>query len=512
MKKIISLITFILCIAMVLSSCSFSDMSFKKFYKDLEYKAPNQLTKSNQISAIDGFEFERAYDNLLLFTTKDGESYKVYNAKTDAVVLTQDTENAQVEFFSVFDTPFIKVTKRTTTDDVTTTYVHLYSSNGALVADAKNPADARVTTKLDFFKFNGAVYRVNKDASATACSSYYLSDLPDIAWKTENYYYTSDDNNVSVYDKDLNCVFYWEFPSSNITDRGIFLLEEGILLAQGVERLPDDANKYDYAASGTKYNVVSFILNVEKDKVKEVDLDYRVTSVLSMDRIYQFQETEANALPKSVTNYANVKFINDHRLDSRAKEVVIEKNGDTIELAPEFESLPSIATKDRWIYTRDNGEMYLINEKGDIIGNITGVGSDDRNENFIRMGEKILDYDLNVVYDAKTNGKRIVGMLQTSVILADESPDSEGKTHYYLYKADKTISKIEDYATYEYMYYLTYDSENETGAIYAENGKLLLTLNFADAELIYEDYTPGSEMMILAVEDNEGNIHYHKIS
>ena len=511
MKKIISLTALILCVAMVLASCSFSDMSFKKFYKDLEYKAPNQLTKSNQITAIDGLEFERAYEHLLLFTTKDGETYKIYNAKTDAIVLTMDTENMRTDFFTAFETPFIKVTETKTTDDTTTTYVRLYTAKGALITEAKNPTDTSINTNLDFFKFNGVFYRVNKDGSATACS-YYLENLPGITQKTENYYYAVASNQVSVYDNDLNCVFYWEFPSANITNQGIYLLEEGILLAQGVERLPDDASKYDYASSGTKYNVVSFILNVEKDKATEEDLDYRVSYVLSMDRIYNYQETETNSLPKSVINYATVKFINEHRLDSRETEVVIKKNGETIKLAPEFESLPDIAVKDRWIYTRYNGEQYLINEKGDIIGNITGVGYSDRNENFICMGEKILDYDLNVVYDAKTNGKRIINVLQTSIILADESPDSEGKTNYYLYKADKTLSKIDNYEDSEYLYYVTFDSENETGSIYAENGKLLLTLDIGNSGLIYEDDTPGSEMMIVGIEDDEGNIHYHKIS
>ena len=512
MKKVISLTALILCVAMVLASCSFSDMSFKKFYKDLEYKAPNQFTESNQIATIDGLKYqERSSQHLLLFTTKDAENYKIYNAKTDDIVLTLKTENTRVDFFTVFETPFIKATETKTTDDTTTTYVRLYTAKGALITEAKNPTNTSITTTSDFFKFNGSFYRVNKDGSATACS-YYLASLPEITWKTENYYYAHTSNHVSVYDRDLNCIFYWEFPSANITGMGIYLLEEGILLAQGVEILPDDANKYDYASSGTKYNIVSFILNAEKDKEAEVDLDYRVNYAYSMDCIYNYQETEANSLPKSVTNYSSVKFINDHRLDSRATEVVIKKNGDTITLAPEFDSLPDIAAKDRWIYTRDNGEQYLINEKGDIIGNITGVSSSDRNENFIKIGEKILDYNLNLVYDAKTNGKKIIRVLQTSIILADESPDSQGNTNYYLFKADNTFSKIDDYDQAGYMYYLTFDSESETGAIYAENGKLLLALSTEDAEFIYENDTSGSEMMIVCIVDNTGAIHYYKIS
>ena len=510
MKKIISLTALILCMAMLLASCSFSGMSFKKFYKDAEYQAPKQFSTSKQIATIDGLTFEEASGDLLLFTTNDGKGYRIYNAKTDAIILTFSTENAYTEFFTVFDTTFVKVTETKITD-TTTTYVRIYNTKGELVADSKDPTDESITTMLDFFKFNGTIYRVNENGSASVYSSYYLPNFPAIAEKTENYYYTSGTNEVSVYDNDLNFVFYWEFPSENITNRGIFLLEDGVLLAQGTERLPNDAKKYDYASSGTKYNIVSYILNVEKDKVKEVNLDYKVTSTFNMDSIDSYNEDEeSSSIP--VDNYALVKFINDHRLDSRDTPVTIKNSGDTVEIAPEFDSLPTMVTENRWIYTKHNGEQYLIDENGDVIGNITGTTAADRNDKFIRIGQKLYDYDLELVYDAKEHGQRIVSLLQTSVILVDESPDFSGNINYYLYKADKTSFKIENYDNHEKLYYITYDEETQAASIYAENGNLILAINCDDINSIYEENTTGSEMMILCITDSEGRMHYYKIA
>jgi hypothetical protein len=338
----------------------------------------------------------------------------------------------------------------------------------------------------------------------------YLPELVNI--KTENYYYATDgETEVSVYDQDLNCVFYWEVPFDEYDDSEIFLLSDGVLLAQVWELLPEDTEKYDVVIDGEKFNLTHYILNAEKDKVKEVDLDFMVDEVDLMDADYGYgYDDEESTYPEKMINWAEIYYINDQKIDSLDTEVTIKENGDVIELAPEFDNVPYARTENRWVEYRDNGEEYLIDEEGEVIGNITGESN--YNEKFISTGTKLLNYDLEVVYDVKANAKKIVTMFETSVLLKDETPDSEGKTNYYLYKADGTITKIENYYDYEsyYGFYVTYDSATSLFTFYSETGTVLTTVKGWSYSAVYFDYTEN--IVIVRVTDTENKTHYYKFS
>jgi hypothetical protein len=527
MKKIIALVSLILCMSLAFSSCSLftQKMSFEKIYKDYEYEAPKSISAATSIPALDGCTYVTPSlsldvtinylggDYLLTFTDREGD-YKIYNAKTDSVVLTLDSENTSVSCFNVFGVPFIKATKTKTDDNyVTTTTVSIYNAGGMLVAEAKTSDSysiPTVTKAVDFFKFDGAVYKVSEDGTATAVSNpfAYLPSLD--GFKTENYYYDNNSSTVSVYDQDLNCVFYWEVPFDEYDDSEIFLLSDGVLLAQIWEVLPEDAEKYDFISDGEKINLIHYILNAEKDKVKEVDLDFMVNGVYYLDAVYSYayDSDEESILPEKMINYSSIYYIDDHKIDSDETEVTIKENGDVIELAPEFDNAPmTLMTENRWLLINDNEEKYLLDEEGEIVGNITGY--EGYNQKFISTGTKLVDYDLEVVYDAKANGKKIVTMFETSVLLCDETPDSEGKTNYYLYQDGGIITKIENYYDRGSSFYVTYDDSNLIFTFYSETGAVLTTTKGLSYSSIYFDYFDN--YAIVKVTDTDGN-HYYKFS
>ena len=526
MKRILALVSLILCMTLVLASCSLTAMNFKKLYKDYEYEAPTSYTTASQIADLsDTTEYEEAYDGdistyIRAFLTSDLKTLKFYNTRTGAVVLTTELANTTAKIFDVLDIPFIKVTEIKTENEITTTYVRIYDQGGMLIADAKRNGAASVShdVQADFFKFDGVLYKVNEDGTTTKLADNYFAYLPKLDGRTENFYYKVDYPeggvpNVSVYDLDLNCVFYWEVSFKDYDDVDIHLVGDGAFIAQVTEKLPEDAKDYDYVDGGVKYKLTSYTLNAEKGKVKETKLDFVIDKVEVKDySYYSYACNYESEYSEKVTNRTKIRYINDKKKDARDTDVILKPNGDVIEITPEFENIPSAWAENRWVETRDNGGRYLIDENGDIIGNVTGANG--VNAAFIRAGEKLLDFDLELVYDAKANGKKIHTMLLTSVILVDETPDSSGNTSYYLYKADGTLTKIENYDTSSYRYYRTKDSTTSTYTYYSETGAVLLTVTGSHPSTVTTLYDENANNVgvIISIVDSEGKTQYYKIS
>ena len=526
MKRILALVSLILCMTLVLASCSLTAMNFKKLYKDYEYEAPTSYTTASQIADLsDTTEYTAAYDGYIsthirAFLTSDEKTVKFYNTRTGAVVLTTELANTTAKIFDVLDIPFIKVTEIKTENEITTTYVRIYDQGGMLIADAKTNGASSIShnVQADFFKFDGVLYKVNEDGTTTKLADNYFAYLPELDGRTENFYFYVDypedgEPNLSVYDLDLNCVFYWEVPFEDYDDVNIYLVGDGAFIAQVTEELPEDAKDYDYVDGGVKYKLTSYILDAEKGKAKETKLDFEIDYVDIMDYSYDsYAYNYESEYSEKLTNWAEVYYINDKKLDARGTDVMLKPNGDVIEITPEFENVPEAWAENRWVEWRDNGERYLIDEKGDIIGNVTGANG--ANAAFIRAGEKLLDFDLELVYDAKANGKKIHTMLQTSVILVDETPDSSGKTSYDLYKADGTLTKIENYDNSYYRYYRTKDSTTSTYTYYSETGAVLLTVTGSHPSTVTTLYDENANNVgiIISIIDSEGKTQYYKIS
>jgi hypothetical protein len=126
-------------------------------------------------------------------------------------------------------------------------------------------------------------------------------------------------------------------------------------------------------------------------------------------------------------------------------------------------SITAVA-KDRYKMTYKNGDVYLVNGNGDIIGKYNG-SSDQSNKSFLLKDGRLYDYSLKCVLDLKAEDKSVYAMLGHSVIIRDDEGD------FYLFTSGKQTQSINGRVTdYKEGFYITYDSENGTYRVYDENG------------------------------------------
>ena len=196
-------------------------------------------------------------------------------------------------------------------------------------------------------------------------------------------------------------------------------------------------------------------------------------------------------------------------MDSDYTMVTIRDNGKTFEIAPDYDSIPLPIAKGRYVYNRDNGEEYIINSKGKIIANLSGQNYDN-NEKFIEIDDRLYDMDLELVYDAKANDKKVHAMLPTSVILKDAEPDADGNTKYYLYTKDGNTVEITDYAGCVDQYYITKNSSTGTLSFYNNSGALIVSVKGSYWVSVYA--SKDVDVNLICVTDLDGKTHYYKFT
>ena len=512
MKRIVALVSLLLCVALAFGSCSLLNMSFRRFYSKTEFESAHEFTNASKVSELDTLVYEDSARHLIAFTTNDAETLKLYNVETGSVVLTLDREEIHTyDLFSVFGIPFAFVVVKSTTDDETTYSSRLYDATGTKIAEAEDtdePAEAPEVA-CDFFKFDDLLYRVTEEGTVEQVSDDPLkSYLPDVDTKSKKFYYAISDDDVSVYNKDLELVYYWEVPFM-AEDSEIALISDGVLYAQVFELLPEDTEDYDVLLDGEKVNVVGYVINANRKSAKEVDVDFIVDDMDECyDEIYTYAY-EVDTPPARVTNLAYVYFFEDHRIDSKETLVTIQDNGKTFEIAPKYDDLPVMVAEDRFKDYRDNGEVYLINGRGKVIGNLTNLQAQ-FNEKFVAIDDKLYDADLELVYDAKSNDKVVYAMLSTAVILKDAEADGNGKTKYYLYTADGNTSEIENWYGSANQFYVTKNSNTGELSFYNNAGDLIVTAKGSSWSTTYT--SRDGDVKLICVTDSEGKTHYYKFT
>lgn len=520
MKRMTALVAMLLCVVLAFGSCSITigNMSFEKLYKNYKYEDETTvLTQKSELKDIDELIYQ---DNstleLIAFKNSDGEKIKIYNAKMGSVVLTLTSKYVETyRMTEVYGVPFlIAVEKDENKEDVY--YTSIYDSHGNKVAKKNGIVDVSdianiISYKCDLFKFDNALYRVNEDGTiATVTSNPFATSIEHINTKTASYYYDINTADVSVYDQDLNCIYYWEVPFNNVASSKIFVLSDGVLVAQASSRLPDDAKKYDYVLNNSKYGITSYVLDVEKGKDKEVNLNFRISSVAYLGECLPYGNDANNYYPEKVENVALIAYIKDHDVASDTTAVTLNINNGSVsfELAPEFENVPVPYAEGKWIYTRDNGEEYIIDAKGEIVSKYSDDMDWSKNSNFIVINDKIYDLGLELVYDAANNDKVVSRVLNHTVILKDAKPDDLGKYEYYICSADGSVKKIDNYSSSRDQFYTTYNKDTKEYTFYNENGAELLKVKGSWSVV----YTSNNEdVVIIRVYDSSNKYHYYKL-
>lgn len=420
-RNIAMLLVCILALSAVLTSCGGGKgesnyLGFEGIYNSSyvpEKEEEVVYGKAEYAFALEGMTVEESFGSLLTFVkyeAVEGEAkYAVLNTKTGNVVVTlykesaEDTTESYVEILNANGgVEFIKVVTRDYSGDNGYEYtIDIYTALGEKITTKTSNASSYVElTYLTeaLYVINGKVYEVTDDV-ATYKFDMGLASIPSNLISTETHHYRIRSDEIIVYDLSYNLVAYYAAPSD--VDMNVNVLADGNLLIQGLKVLPDDAAEYDIFVEGAKYEFTSMIFDIEDKETKTIELDFYVESILN-------KVTEADTFANyfvsdSLENVAAIYKIVDKSVNENDYKIVSLDNDVSIlgVLGQEIEAQEGVVEplgNDRFIATDKSGKEYLLNGKGEIIGEVSNA-SFNRNLGLFVYNGKYYDLDLKLVFD-----------------------------------------------------------------------------------------------------------------
>ena len=574
-KRLIVLVALMLCVVTVLASCA-SSMKLKKVVGDGTYNDEDPAFTTAAKLDVKG-EITRSEGDLVVFEGENDDGFNVitvYNVATGAVVYTA-TDSGEVKTAESYT--LVRNMAQPTERWGTTLLTVVTMRNIATYADGEFDYDQQMDVKMmtatgveilsmtdvkeaqmmngwaaeDLFCVDNKVYRIADDGSVAFAfdwndfrelpeeyDSYEDEYVPAIE-KIGDFYVNESYNGINIYDSELNLVVTFNAPSyatrvgeppyaldydDDYNFNFNYLSNGNVLIQYAVEQdwMTDD---YDYIEYGSKYNLYSFLVNAEKGKVKELDLDYVV-----FDTWYDEPGDDDWFYNEKVENFAWITYLEDERLDmseTAAKAVSLGNNGkiDGVidELIPNMAPMvPELVANNRWIVYNLAGQEFLLNEKGDVIGEVSNLDWSGLTPDFLVMNGKIYDWDLNVKADLveqKMEGECLV--LDHGVLFATEDDEvkiyANGEVKTLIDKAtaeegDREI-RILDYCTSMFVIVDTATEDTVKVEVYNSVGTKLdiaiVNVEF-DSDCI-ECYADSNNALLVSGIDEEGKRVYYRV-
>lgn len=454
-KRIVSLIALLLCAVFVLGSCgaNVKTADFNDVFDAEAFELEASLKTKTDIAELNDATLNGTAGDFALFKLKDettGEAiYKVYNIETGAFVLTL-TDSATLKYdvavLETWDESCVIVVAATENTGVEKITAKLYDATGAEIAAAEVTEEEEkdlFAMVADLVLFDDVYYRT-KDGALTKFldKSPLAKELPEFDTWTDKYYYSFAGDKVEVYAADtlkLATVCY----AASKCDRApeYFVLESGDILMQEYTRLPDDAKNYDVLEAEKKFSLETFIFDVEDGEKNKIDFEFKVTDVIRSN-------DPMNDLEVEMAEFENIftvqPFIDKYEeTNELATMLLLVDNKGGVDgsisgyLPVTNTEFPVQIAADRYLLTDVCGNCYLLDAKGEIIGE---ANADDYNSKYLIAGGKIFDLSLAEVYDLDANEYVVEGVLVDTILLS--KTNDEGKTEYAIFNNGSVTTLI----------------------------------------------------------------------
>jgi len=470
------------------------------------------LKAATKIDEIKDMSYDGSYNNLAIFrdyTAEEGETkYAVINVDTAKVVYslkqevttgdnaTKITKSANVRSIGYYDGyALIVETAADATDEYSVSYTTtVYSALGTSIASKTSKQSGNSVYGLgnDMFMFDGKVYTVKDDVATFKCDLGF-GGVPEYDYATDKYYYVEENyNSISVYDTSFKYLTSYKAPN-DADEVQIFVLADGNIGVQLIYELPEDATEYDFVydkyvedeyythGSGETYykdtvvqdvkcDLVTLVYNVETKTTTEYDANYIVVYVANGVNSEEFSE---RIVSEKVVNFAEVYEIADKKVSDDESYVSFANNFKLIGyLAKEVadqDGLAELVANNRFVVSDKAGNEYLLNEKGEVLADISGVRM--QGELIMTQNGKLYDLSLNLKLDSANIDYQILRSQNDYAIFYDTYKEGEEvKYDYYLLdsatytfkKLTLTSAEAATINTYEdYYTYTTVVTENE---------------------------------------------------
>ncbi|MBE6566395.1 MAG: hypothetical protein E7659_04740 [Ruminococcaceae bacterium] len=559
-RKLLALAAMMICVAMMLSSCALftSDMKFKKVVqKDFEPETnptPTGVTKLDIKGELQD-DYHYYSDDLIIFIdTNESDGLKtttVYNVATNETIWTgADSEsksggkNVEITYSVELESMHIGeetvelayITKETATvgdGDVDLEYdiTVITEAKDEIVTleDVDEDEIDNSWQKADLLCIGDKVYRISEDGKASFAFDWNdLREVPNSLEKAGDYYVYYEDREVYIYDANLNMTAAYsaplyspEFGSDGMDEFSIdgwcnmSLLSNGNVLVQYVVRQDDYAKKYTFLLEGQKYNLYSVLVQAKNGKTKDLSLDYLIQITAPGYIVSDL------GLSEKIENLGIGFAIEDQRInmdENAVKMLSINNKGKVVGVVQDpvpnaylGEGFEAVA-KNRWeVYTVD-GRSFLLNEKGDVIGEISG--STGQNNSVLLAGKKVYDWSLNLKVDLADEDAERIEIMQNSVVFHTDKDEvklfvkGEMKTLISQNQADSgkyAFAKLSDG-----VYMITDKSGTDPQyKIYNEEGTLLSTItDKVYAPMVTVVASNGALLLVAENTDGSGVVYY----
>ena len=520
-SKLLVLTSLILAMLMLFSACGKSENLLGKILvDDTAYTdSTPAYTVGEKISDLSGATVDSSLGELILLKKDVADEagktkYMVYNLDKNSIVWSE-TQTAKLGLSVTLDTLYIEdetvsyFTVQATTLDPEDSAVKPSTTTTLYTASAEQLATVEAAVSVeeigDLLYFDGKCYRASKDGSIAYAFDYStLAKIPDVE-KYNGIYYEVEDEYVVTYNDKLEFLAKYRLPV-HIEDDGevtcMVPLENGNIFLQYIYKADPYADEYTFITEGTKYILVTQLVNVKKGTAKEIDCEYVFEGAYNL--ILSAENAKKEGIDtKQMPVYGSAYLIEDQRLsvvccvtvDNKGKITEIGTvNGDPI-------SYFTLFTDNRWIVHTD-GYRYLVDEDGKVIGDVTEASRFGR---FFYKDGKIYDATLSVIYDYRTNKQTVKRTVGDSLLMAD----TNGRILLYTGSGDPTVlidkdsekTYVEGYGRYVVV------KDGEKLEIYNELGVLLGTVNDVNGSVSAVTSTDGAVLLQMTTPAGE-NVFY----
>ena len=450
-RKFLLLIALVAMICVALVSCAPKP---KKIY-NMEYKEAHAYDELTEIAVAKGRVLIELKDSIAVFGNSGpvvSMPTVVVNVSTGKTLYEVDSTTGKDYSVSLYEPPmadgavFLVKSVVNVFGSVAPTYeLTLYDGEGDAIASYTGERDLEPTLVNNLVVFNNKAFKIDgNNASLAFERSPLASPIPECDYISDKYNYVINKSNVQVYDDKYEPVASYNAPSS-ATSFWCNIMNDGNVLIQYTIQQSEDARSYDILLEGKKYKLESLILKVKKDKVKSVNLKHLVFDVEN-----GIVNKEYSSIYTKPDNVAEIYEIEDRCVDfNNPRTVWLKKNGKIKKYLDENitaqKGVLELVADNRLVATNKQGQSFLLNEKGEILGELTGaIKADALREGYIIFDEKIYTYDLKLKLDLNEEGYSLVGNAGSyALLLKQASTGISAKYEYYLYSAKTGLKKLE---------------------------------------------------------------------
>ena len=352
--------------------------------------------------------------------------------------------------------------------------------------------------RTDLLSVEQSVYKKLPDGKVALLRNFDTLAIPEFTqMSAENYYAVYDAKNIiKSYDESLNeadtFVVPFELP---IDSAEIFVFNNGNVLLQSKKLLLSDVTEYDFMEEGigdtyVKYDLVSYLINIEDEKASYIDLNYIVNSVDTVTFIEIMKGAEYQGFfDEDIENIASVTYIGSDKIlynNSSSTENVTLTNEAAIDMyfaiGENWKGIPYVFSNGYFSVTDLSGDTLIVDRDGNtimkfndrVLNYYSGVLASINNKIYnLTTGEMIYDIAANNASILHSRGFFIVvepaGDLESNVkvILANGSIVDIGKK-----STDHVFNNDFGFGHSGYYYIKTAESEYK---YYNAEGELIHT-------------------------------------